>query len=93
MYLKMAHKLPSGDYEYVLIEGTAFRWYLAKQWPDSYTLVFARGEGDTLRVVDVYDKGMKHRETLVLFDARCFVINENGRTIDSFRTPKPIADV
>jgi hypothetical protein len=85
MYLKMAHKTPSGEYEYELVEGTSFRWRVATEWPESYRLVFARGESDTFRVVDVYEKG-KHRETLVLFDAKCYIINEQGKTIDGFRT-------
>lgn len=89
MYLKMCYTRESGEPIYMMIEGSEFKWYWNRQWPDEYTIPFAIGEheeDDDILIVDVYDLDARHKQTLVLFDTKCYIVNENGKTIDSFAT-------
>ncbi len=86
MFLKMVKYLPSKENDTIMIEGDVFRWGWRTVWPDGeYWLPYPIAEysNKDILVVEVY-RNRELAKTLVVFEASCYIMNDEGKTIDSF---------
>lgn len=99
MFLKMVRSYPrsakAGEMNFTLevrenenhiVEGDHFFWGWRKEWPEEYWLPFSiadeKNEGNIM-VVEVYRDGQL-AESIVAFEATCYIMSDNGKTIDKF---------
>ena len=99
MFLKMVRSYPrsakAGEMNFTLevrenenhiVEGDHFSWGWCKEWPEEYWLPFSiaenQNEGNVM-VVEVYRDGQL-AETIVALEATCYIMSDNGKTIDKF---------
>lgn len=83
MYLKMIYRTPSNEHDTHLLNADHFRWGYRGTWPDEYWLPFPIVDTEQIMVVDVYRDGLTV-QSIVVMDAHCYIMGDDGRTIDKF---------
>ena len=94
MFLKLVKNVPFKEQDTHLIEGDHFHWGWRKELPEEYWSPFANREGfkfaikenpdgNQVMVVEVYRNGLTVK-TIVVMGASCYVMSDDGKTIDKF---------